>query len=257
MKKRTFVIITLLTCLLSATASAQTPKTVRILGKVVSDSLKTPVPFGFVANSETGIGKETNIHGLFLLDISPNDTILFRCMGYEDAQWALNDVYTKGDTLILEATPKTYALKEIKVLNFRSYAAFRHKVAHMEDMYHEFKMPFKIEVGKALAEQKANSGTFSYSFRLPHKTENKETREYKALLNKEKVYERYNNLTSRDNLQTFTDLEGAKLDSFIVFLRSKHNIDPKLNDYDLMAAINEVYQDFIALQSDTTKITME
>ncbi len=229
---------------------------VLLIGKLVECDSVTSVPFAFVANSQTGYGKETDEKGIFKLNTAVNDTLFFRSLGYQDSALVVTEQML-SDTLLWVVTKRNYEIDEVKVLMFRSYASFRHMVANMEDMAEPSSEPFKIDVRAALAEKKAESGVFGASIRLAGKHIPKEEREYNALLAHEKLFERYNKLTSHENLKSFTNLEGAKLDSFIVFLRSKHNIDPKLNDYDLMAAISDIYKDFLALQSDTIRISRQ
>lgn len=249
-----YIYISLSICLLLAfSTNAQNGELIRVLGKVSIENSDSIVPFAFVANSKTGIGKETNERGIFRMDVEAGDTILFRCIGYEDAVWPLTDIDVDVDTIYLTVKAKNYALESIDVLWFRSYASFRHKVANMPIEETEFKLPFSIDLGRIVAEaqseSKAEEGRFGISFGAG--STNSSQRKYNHLLAEERLYRRYNKLTSHENLQAFTQLEGAKLDSFIVFLRTKHNIDPKLSEYDMMAAIARVFDDYQSLQTDS------
>ncbi len=236
-------------------AKAQDSEYVQILGKVYIQNTDSIVPFAFIANSKTGIGKETNENGMFRIDVEQGDTLLFRCMGFEDARWAVDELAIMDDTIALPVTVKNYALKGVDVLWFRSYATFRHKIANMPIEETKFKLPFTIDLDKILAEVKAESkaeeGRFGMSFGAG--ATNSSQRKYNRLLAHERLYSRYNKLTSHENLQAFTQLEGAELDSFIVFLRTKHNIDPKLSEYDMMAAIGNVFEAYLSLQTDSIK----
>nr|WP_321450180.1 carboxypeptidase-like regulatory domain-containing protein [uncultured Carboxylicivirga sp.] len=227
----------------------------RILAKIQDSTTQQPVPFAFVASNKTGIGKETNTNGVFKMDIADTDTILFRCMGYEDNRWAISNIDLSSDTLTLMVNSKEYVLNEIKVVNFRSYAAFRSMVANMPMMETgEYKLPFKIDVSSVKGDIKMAAGSFGVGMSLNWCKQTPEEKKYNKILANENLYSLYNKLTSRDNLQAFTQLNGASLDSFIVFLRTKHNIDPKLSEYDMMVEVSSAFDHFLAARSDSTTI---
>ena len=259
MKGRRIYIILAVWMVVISNGIAQTQTNKRILAKVLEENSNTPVPFAFIANSKTGMGKETNNDGIFRMDVSTSDTLLFRCMGYDLNSWSLTDYNLDTDTLILRVSPRSYALDEINVVQFRSYAAFRSRVANMPLVETgEYKLPFTIDVRGALAEQKAESGTFGTSLgsivSLVSKIKTNDQKQYANTLANEKQCALYNKITSRDNLEYFTKLEGPKLDSFIVFLRTKHKIDPKLSEYDMLVEVGAAFDHFLALNTDTISI---
>ncbi|MCU4174715.1 hypothetical protein [Carboxylicivirga sp. N1Y90] len=248
MKKKIYSVVLLI--LMFGNVQAQENETIHIYGKVEVSNTEEEVPFAFIANSATGIGKETNDKGLFKIQVCLSDTILFRCMGYEDGVWPVAELDLDQTIIILEVQPKQYALEAVDVLWFRSYATFRHKIANMDMMPTKMHMPIHIDMKELNAIAKAESGMFGGGISMgTYRT--KEEKQYAKLLAYESLYSNFNRLASRENLQVFTKFQGGKLDSFIVFLRSKHNIDPKLPDYEMMEAINLVYEEFLALQTDT------
>jgi len=259
MKVKRLYIILSVWILVIVNGIAQTQTNKQILAKVLEEKSNTPVPFAFIANSQTGTGKETNNDGVFQMNVSPTDTLLFRCMGYELNSWSLADFNLDTDTLFLTVIARSYALDEINVVQFRSYAAFRSRVANMPIMETgEYKIPFKIDLGWAMSEKKAESGTFGTSLgsivSLISKNKNDDQKQYANTLAKEKQCALYNQITSRDNLQYITKLEGPKLDSFIVFLRTKHKIDPKLSEYDMLVEVGAAFDYFLAMNTDTISI---
>lgn len=240
-------------------STAQQDKPIHVLGKVQTASGEA-LPFAFIVNSATGIGKETNEKGLFKIQVCVSDTILFRSLGYEDALWPVAGLDLSSEIQVFNVVEKSYALESVDVLSFRSYATFRHKVANMEisddtpaiNMGSMFGEHFMADM-TTLASKNAQRGAGVDLLAIPMLV-GKALIKRKPKLDlsqKEKIYERYNRMTSRQNLQSFTKFEGVKLDSFIVFLRSKHKINPRLSDYEMMEAINLVYEEFLALQTDT------
>nr|WP_321450179.1 hypothetical protein [uncultured Carboxylicivirga sp.] len=251
MKKLILIVALFLLVFKGALAQTNSPLWVMIQD---SSSLN-PVPSAYIVNSTNSEVKATNDNGLLKIHVNPKDTLLFKCMGYENKSWIIDNNNASVDTIVLQVIEKSYTLNEIQVINYRSYAAFCSKIANMPMMETgEYKTPFKIDLGWALAEKKAESGTFGVSFgdiqRLIGKIRKHKANSIQA--SKEELSSIYKRVTSRDNLQAFTQLEGASLDSFLVFLRTKYKINSKLSEYDMLVQINDAYDHFLASRSDSS-----
>ena len=224
-----------------------------ITGKIITETTGLPVPFSFIVNQRTGIGKETDEDGQFKMHVSAGDSIMFRCMGYTDTVWVASGNNLQNDTLRLETQEKSYALNEVDVIWFRSYASFKYRVANLQiETDQPIALNLNIDFREIAAFQKTESGTFGNGFRI-NRSSSKSERRYQDLLQHQNLVARFNQITSQENLEAFTDLEGTRLDSFIVFLRSKHKINPTLPDYEILAAIQLVYEDFLAMNSDSIR----
>lgn len=225
-----------------------------LIGKVVSQHNSKPIPFAFVANSQTGFGKETNDQGLFKLYTESNDTLYFRCLGYQDTMLIVNHDMLK-DTLLWTVKEKNYEIESVDVLMFRSYATFRHMVANMDMMPdNQYSMPVSIDVRAVKKAIREKDKRFGPGLAFGSGGATRKEKKYAAFASNEKRYERFREMTSRENMKYLTKLEGAELDSFMVFLRSKHRINPDLSDYYMMQAINLVFEEFLALNSDTINV---
>jgi len=226
----------------------------QLVGKVVgSDSIRS-VPFAFVADSQTGLGKETNEEGVFKIGSDVNDTIYFRCMGYEDTMLVVNEEMF-ADTVLFCVKEKSYQLESVDVLMFRSYATFRHMVANMDMIPdNKFSMPIMIDMRDVRRAKKEKEKTFGVGLGFGSNGMSRKEKKYVAFAAYEKRFERFREMTSRENMKYLTKFEGAQLDSFMVFLRSKHNINPDLSDYKMMKAINIVFEEYLALQTDTLEM---
>jgi hypothetical protein len=223
-----------------------------LVGKMVHVDSSTVVPFAFVANSQTGLGKETSDDGIFKLNTAVNDTLFFRCLGYQDTMLIVKEEML-SDTLLWVVQEKTYQLGSVDVLMFRSYASFRHMVANMDMMPSKGqKMNMGFTMNDLRTAEKGRSGTAGFTGRFGGGGMTRKERKYAAFASNEKRYERFREMTSRENMQYLTKLNGAELDSFMVFLRTKHKINPDLTDYKMMEAINLVFEEFLALNNDTT-----
>lgn len=222
-----------------------------LVGRIVSKDTSTTVPYAFVANSKTGIGKETSGSGLFTIYTNANDTIYFRCLGYKDTMFVVNEQMLM-DTTLLCVQKKEYALESVDVIMFKSYASFKHMIANMDI---EPEMHMKMQGGFTMTDlrraEKERSGTFGLTARFGGSSARRKERKFAAFAANEKRYERFREMTSRENMRYFTKLDSAQLDSFMVFLRSKHQINPNLSDYKMMEAISMVFDQFMALNSDS------
>jgi len=224
-----------------------------LIGKVVKQDSLTAVPFAFVANSHSGLGKETDDNGLFKLNTSVSDTLFFRCMGYEDTMIVVTESML-SDTLLFCVQEKSYQLASVDVLMFKSYASFRHMVANMDMIPDDrFVMPIKIDIREVRKAKKEQEKTFGNGLAFGSGGMTRKEKKYVTFARNEERYARFRRMTSRANMKHLTKLEGTQLDSFMVFLRTKHNINPDLSDYKMMEAINLLFHEFLALRSDTLK----
>ncbi|MBI9061598.1 MAG: hypothetical protein JEZ14_06390 [Marinilabiliaceae bacterium] len=225
-----------------------------VTGEILTQTTSLPVPFSYVVNSRTGVGKETNESGQFKMHIQPGDSILFRCIGYMDTVWVASSIDLTSDTLRLITQHKTYALNEVDIIWFRSYASFKYRVANLKiETAPEIKLNLNLNTSDltALASSQAKAGAGVNFMAIPGLIA-QQFKKYKPIEPAEEIrYARFNKLTSRENLIALTGEKGPKLDSFIVFLRSKHKITPTLPDYEILAAIQLVYEDFLAINTDS------
>jgi len=206
------------------------------------------IPFSFVVNMRTGDGKETKGDGSFNMYVAPGDSLIFKCMGYIDTTWVVSNESLLLDTIPLNVEERSYSLNEIKIYQWRSYAAFKQLFLSLKVPSEEpISFSFNINTGELNALAKAKSGTFGLTAPMGGKLwVPKEKRKLNALLAYEKRRERLNRLSSHENLKAFTGFEGERLDSFVIFLRKNYAIKPYLSDYKIMAADQVAYEEFLA-----------
>jgi hypothetical protein len=227
-----------------------------VTGRLLSGK-KEPVEFAYLINARTSVGVETHLGGSFKMAVMPGDSLYFRCLGYVDTTLIVKDLPQKPDTLDLYVVRHYYALKEVQVNWFKSYASFKQAFLNVK-----IKTPGSINLGplitneEAMALAKAKSGKFGYEFSIGSGL-SKEERKFRIFLAEEDRHERLRMLTSRDNLHVFTGFQGAKLDSFILFLRSKYAIDPDWSDYQILASVKLAYEQFLSYNvsiADSSKV---
>lgn len=84
-------------------------------GFVIDESNK-PIPFATVTNVETGLGVITNEEGYFVIHtLQKQDTLQFRCLGYERCYYPLNKPDSK-EPLKIVLKESVYYLSELEVL---------------------------------------------------------------------------------------------------------------------------------------------
>lgn len=225
-----------------------------ISGRIITNS--SPVEYAYLINMRTKKAAVTQTEGRYMLPVQDGDTLLFRCLGYQDSTFFVNPVMLAKDSVILRIRNLDYALKEVKVRGFMSYAMFKQAFANLrvEDNTKKFKV--NIDYSQIAANNYLGSGSlgtgvgFNFGGGL-----SKDEQKLKALEASEERMERYNRVTSHDNIQSFTGLKGTALDSFVVFLRTQYKINPLASEYDMLAKVKLAYTDFLALRTapkDTT-----
>ena len=211
-------------------------------GKIICNN--EPVDFAYIMNNETKYAVESTDGGIVKLMASENDTLIFRCLGYRDTSFVINKDMLNNENYLLEVSKQEYALDEVKVVWFYSYESFKQAFLNLKlDAPYKLKLP-PIDMNEVLKDRyfaKENPSLgITFYLSSAQRTEN-------ALNNHEKRWARYNNLTSKENLASFTGLQGDSLNSFILYLRSRPNINPDLTDYEIMASVKVAYENFIAL----------
>jgi len=230
-------------------------------GVINETKSQKPIEYGAIKNLKTGEVILTDYLGKFEIEGTVGDTLRFHSMGYVDTTWVVPTVWTtmKQD-LVLEVPTNIYAITEVEVLRFYSYAHFRQAFKDLKlpkDENEEIKARvsswnFEEAIAWGKADRKFEQGNFGVSLNAgggKSKTE-RQKEEVKRLEKISIQSERFNALTSRENLADLTGYNGTCLDSFMVFLNSNYSIDYKMTDYTLLTSIMEAYKDFKELKSD-------
>ena len=179
-------------------------------------------------------------------------------MTYEDTVFIVTEEMF-ADTALLCVKEKSYQIKSVDVLMFKSYASFRHMVANMDvtedkpslDMASLYTRDLLTDM-TTLSSPYAKSGVGVNLIAVPALIVNMLSKRKPRLsfTEKAKLYERYYEMTSRENMKYLTKLDSTALDSFMIFLRTNHEVNPNLSDYKMMEAVNNVFEEFRALRGD-------
>ncbi len=246
------IVFTLVLMLITSIAFSQNRSDEERLTDFIVKTVKSDmaIPFSFVVNMRTGDGKETKGDGSFNMYVVPGDSLIFKCLGYADTTWVVSNENLLLDTIPLNVEQKSFTLNEVKIYQWRSYAAFKQMFLSLKVLSKEpISFSFDINTGELNALAKAKSGTFGLTAPMGGKLWiPKETRKLNALIANEKRRERLNRLTSHENLKAFTGFEGERLDSFVIFLRRNYKINPDMTDYNILAEVQNAYEEFLAMK---------
>ncbi|MCW3785079.1 hypothetical protein [Plebeiibacterium sediminum] len=257
---RFLVSILLFSLCVSAFSQALNEEVYTFNGVVKEANTQKPIEFGAIKNMSTGEVILSDITGAFQIDGSVGDTLRFHSMGYVDTTWVVPTIWTTmEDQLALEVSTNVYAITEVEVLRFYSYAHFRQAFKDLElpkDENEEVKemvssWNFEEAIAWGKADKKFNQGTFGAGISLGSgKTRiDKQKDEVKKLEKIELESAKFNHITSRENLADLTGYKGICLDSFMVFLNSNYSIHYKMPEYELLSSILGAYEDFKELKS--------
>ncbi|TAJ14665.1 hypothetical protein DMA11_04645 [Marinilabiliaceae bacterium JC017] len=218
--------------------------------KVISQSNRQPIPFSYLVNKRTGEGKESREDGTINMIVIPGDSIMFRSLGFHDSTYVCAQIFEHSDTLMIQVQEKSYELSSIDVYRFKSYGSFKQYLLSL-DVPTEQTMTFNanIDLREIQALAKAKAGTFGLTLGMSG-GKSRATTQLQAIKNHQEQYARLNHLTSHENIKEFTQLEGASLDSFIVFLRTQHKINPDLSDYKIMEVVQSAFEEFLAMRCE-------
>lgn len=219
-----------------------------ISGRIITNS--SPVEYAYLINMRTKKAAVTQPEGRYVLPVQNGDTLLFRCLGYQDSTFYVTPVMLAKDSVILRIRNLDYALKEVKIRGFMSYAMFKQAFASVKLDDKDKPMRFNVtidyanmDINNKLAPGQPGFGV-SFGGGLT-----KDDFRLKVLEASENRMERYYRVTSPDNIQSFTGLNGTALDSFVVFLRTQYKINPLASEYEMLAKVKLAYADFLAVRT--------
>ncbi len=217
------------------------------------------IEYGAIKNMNSGEVILSDHTGSFQIEGSVGDTLRFHSMGYVDTTWIVPTIWTTMDEeLTLDVPTNVFAITEIEVLRFYSYAHFKQAFKDLElpkDENEEIKemirgWNFEEAIAWGKSDRKAAQGTFGLTI-SPKGGKSKIERQKEVVKRLERIdleSSRFNYFTSRDNLANLTGYKGTCLDSFMVFLNSNYSIDYKMPEYELLSSILDAYGDFKELK---------
>ncbi len=239
---------------------AQSTETKRFGAYLIQEPNEEVVPFGAVKNEKTGEVTLTDTDGSFAISGSVGDTLRFHSLGYRDTTWVIPNVwYVMEQKIQLKVRTNVYALSEVEVVRYYSYAHFKQAFKDLrvpktkEDLAKEMAAGWNFDdaIAWGKSDAVAARGTFGVGIGFGGKdkvvSQRKEVEKLEEIQHKS---QRFNYFTSRENITRLTEYKGTCLDSFMVFLNSGYNLNYQMPEYNLLASILEAASNFKKLKGD-------
>jgi hypothetical protein len=216
----------------------------------VYDRMFRPVPASHVININSGAGDVTDTLGIFHLPVKIHDTIYFRNIAYRDTLVPAASLYRNRYIRVYEAY---HAIPEARIFKWGStYEDFREAIVQMPEMR---------SMGEALGLPRQDPGYIPYNmdeekirslgFLLTspvsffyHNLSRKErsARRLFRMKRNSKKQEAFEEILSRSNIASITNLSGTALDRFMLFLNKRIRCDFNCSELEIYTEIHALWE---------------
>jgi hypothetical protein len=105
---------------------------VRLAGVIYTDDSNRNTPFVHIINLRTGMGVISDSIGYFKISILKTDTLLLRCLGFEDKFFNLSDTLTTTVLFVeIRLSETSYLLEVVDILALSRLNQFKYDFANM------------------------------------------------------------------------------------------------------------------------------
>lgn len=244
--KQIFIII-LLYFPIIALAQVTDDNTISLSGTLV-DKESEPVPYVTITNLSNNRGVVSDDEGFFYIRFDRQDTLELSAVGYQKYQIHLGDTATAHNyDLVIRLSEKTYQLENVTVFAYKDEEAFKKAILALDEselpkQTPKVKIPSSYE-GPGIEKRPSPVSPVSFLYdrfskRAKYEREARKAEqeyEYQKILSK-----KYN----RDLVGKITGLTDQDLDRFMLFCRFEDEFIARSNEYDIILAINQCYEDF-------------
>jgi len=140
MSKKLLSIIFLVLTAVNLPIFAQQPDYIELNGEVV-DNLFNPIAFVTIVSKKTGIGTISRDNGIFRLEVSAKDTLLFSALSYKRKEIPVKQLIIGENYIVLDKN--VFLLGEVNVMELR-WKEFQDKVMNA-DVKREEETKLQIE----------------------------------------------------------------------------------------------------------------
>ncbi|HYX06658.1 MAG TPA: hypothetical protein VE912_07980 [Bacteroidales bacterium] len=190
----------------------------------------------------------TDESGMFTLRVGLQDTLHVKALGYYDAViYPVRQQLAAGDFLPVHLKPRTYAIREVTILPYRSYAQF--KAAFKNHPISDENVPVPLDMPEiAAGPGMQNSGfgiTFSPISMLYNQfsKEGKELRKYALVVEQQRINDQVAKKYNVKIVKRVTGIESEKdAYDFMDYCNLSDSFILKSNDYEILLAIKECFK---------------
>lgn len=235
--------------LLLAQQQEEDAQMIRLSGTIV-DTADQVIPFATISIANSGKGVVSDEEGFFFIRFSKKDTVILSTVAHAPQYLYFGDTATTDNyDLKIRLSEQAYALENVTVFAFKDEYAFKKAVLALDDLPEEEQITIPGSYNGPRKEVKAspmNPVSFIADRLSKRARYEREAREkIDASKHSTMVAEKYN----RDLVGKVTGLKEEKLEEFMMFCRMKEVFVDRPNEYDVILAINQCYNDFKTEQS--------
>ncbi len=218
------------------------------LSGTIVDETDAPVPYVTISVLNRNEGVVSNAEGFFFLRFDRQDTLELSALGFEKQQLYLGDTATADNYDVnIRLSEKTYTLENITVLAYKDEEAFRRAILALDEKDLPKETP-KIRIpgsyeGPHIEKRPGAASPLSFLYDRFSKRARYEREARQAQQDydyRKKLSGKYN----RDLVGKVTGLQDEQLEEFMAQCRLEDTFIEKSNEYEIILAINQCYEDF-------------
>lgn len=249
MKYTLLLILFVLFSPLMLLAQNEEDTTIRLSGTIVDDENQA-IPFATISIANSGKGVVSNEEGFFFIRFPKRDTLVLSTVAHEPQYLYFGDTATTDNyDLKIRLGEQTYALEEVTIFAFKDEYAFKKAILAMDELPEEEQITIPGSYYGPRREVKASplSPVSFIADRLSKRARYEREAREKIAASKQTnaVAQKYN----RDLVGKVTGLQEEKLEEFMMYCRMKEVFVERPNEYEVILAINQCYNDFKSEQS--------
>lgn len=215
-------------------------------GHIINQENDEPVPLVTVYNKMRQRGITSDVSGKFLINFQPGDSIIFQSLGFENFVWSVDEVNTNELNVVIRMQPKTYELKSVDVIAFKTAEDFKKHILSM-DMPEEK----KLEIPGLDIVKQENYGEGKMVISGPvsflYNSFSRRAIQQRQFLVTKANYEKQQLIASKykEVVKKIIKVEDEEqLEEFMAFCKLQDSFIESANEYDLIVAVNKCYDEF-------------
>lgn len=228
---------------------------IRLAGIIQATDSARETPFVHIINVRTGKGVISDSLGIFKIKLMKNDTLLFRCLGFDDSFITLPDSLV-STICFLEVilSPVSYQLDVVDIYSLSRANQFRYDFIHLPPDKNAWERQIIIpgvtrdkyqwiRKNEKFNPKKTFNGPISALY-FKFSNEGKSLMKLAELLEEDEklaiIHEKFN----KTLLAEFTQYSGEKLNQFYLYLNFSQNYLLESNGYDIFLRVKAKMTDF-------------
>lgn len=224
-----------------------------LMGQVVNLENDEPLPFVTVYNKDQQKGVTSDTTGIFSIRYQVGDSIIFQTLGYDNFVLKTDDRTVEELSTTIKMQQKTYELRSVDITAFRTAEDLKNHIMEMEMPEEE-----KIEIpGLEMVRREvvAGDGVFRTSGPISalYNTFGRRAKEHRKYLVAKEGYDTQQRLDQKYNVEVVKKIlkvdDPKELDEFMSFCKLQDSFIESANEYELIVAVNNCYDEFKLLKN--------